>query len=119
MNDSHRNLTDEQFEQAFADSSLPPEFFDHGAHLRLGFIHLKKYDKEQAINNVCEQILRFDETHGKGDKYDYQLTIAAMLVIDDAIVSAGSRDFDELLGKRPDLLTDFGRLISEKIPKQT
>ena len=118
MADSHQQFTDEEFEQLFADCTFPPKLFNHEAHIRLGFIHLKKYPKDQAIENVCKQILKFDQVHDKGDKYDHQLTIAAMEVIHELIEKSQPDSFEMFLSSNQDIMSDFKSLIQEKLLKQ-
>ena len=64
---THRQYTNEQFEQSFSDCSFNASLFSHEAHLRLGFIHIIKYGLPRAIENHCLQIQAFEGMHGLGN----------------------------------------------------
>ena len=56
---THYQLTDSEFESAFREGTLSPALFDHEAHLRLAWIHLRTYGLDQAISNICSQLKAF------------------------------------------------------------
>jgi hypothetical protein len=43
MKELHFSLTDIEFENQFENGTLKPELFSHEAHVRLAWIHIKKY----------------------------------------------------------------------------
>ena len=110
--EAHFNLTNEEFESQFRDCTLDPTLFTHEAHLRLAWIHLIKYGEEQAILNVCEQILAFDNTHGKEDKYNHTLTIAAVKAVAHFMRTSCADNFEILMAANPELKTNFKGLLA-------
>lgn len=58
---THFDLSDEEFEEEFADCILNLSLFTHEAHLRLAYIHIKKYGQVMAVENICSQIKAFDQ----------------------------------------------------------
>jgi hypothetical protein len=77
----HYHLDDAAFETAFANASLDPSLFSHEAHLRLAWIHIHQYGIEQAIENICSQLMAFTKAVGAADKYNHTLTIAAVRAV--------------------------------------
>ena len=79
--EKHVELTDEQFEQQFQEATLDAHLFTHEAHVRLAWIHVKKYGIELAIQNVTTQLRAYVETLGATDKYNETLTVAAVKAV--------------------------------------
>ena len=109
--DNCSELTDEQFAAAFADCSLPPELFNHEAHLRLAWIHLKASGRKEATDNVCTQIAAFARHYGAKDKYHHTLTVAAVNIVHHFMQKGKAANFTELLHEFPQLKTKFTILI--------
>ena len=109
---SHQNLTDHALEAAFAACTLPPALFDHEAHLRLAWIHIRHYGLEQAISNLQEQIQRYARSLGAAEKYHSTLTIAAIRAVAHFMNRSDAASFAALLLAFPRLKTDFRILIS-------
>lgn len=108
---SHFDLTDEAFEQAFRTCSLPPRLFTHEAHLRLAWMHLKKAQPSTAIEIVRSQIIAFVEQLGARDKYHETLTIAAIQIVRHFINKAHSVSFEAFIEEFPQLMSDFRNLV--------
>lgn len=108
---THVQLNDIDFEQRFADCSLPPEWFTHEAHLRLAYLHLNKYGLEQAILNLCTQIKRYDAYWGDGTKFHRTLTEASAKVMHHFMTKARSGDFQGLMQEFPNLQHNFRDLL--------
>lgn len=49
--ETHFALSDDDFEKAFEASILDPKIFSHEGHIRLVWIHIKKYGALRAIEN--------------------------------------------------------------------
>ncbi len=112
MNDSkHLTLSDSVFAERFANLSLPPLWFDHSAHLRLAFILLSQYSREEAEEIMCEQIEAFDQHHGDGTKYHETITRAAVKTIAHFMHRSPYSSFSELISKFPRLLLNFKELL--------
>ncbi len=110
--EAHFKLTDDEFEMQFKDCTLDPKIFSHEAHLRLAFIHIRKYGLGKAIQNICDQIRKFDQTFGDGTKYNEELTIACVKLIDHLIKKTPDSGFKRLLAYYPELKSDFRTTIT-------
>ena len=71
----HSELDDNTFEVLFREGNFPAALFSHEAHLRLAWIHLRRYGLEQAIENVSRQLQR--NAHGGGSPGGVPLYAAA------------------------------------------
>ena len=109
--EKHYQLTDQQFEQQFKNCTLDPSLFTHEAHLRLAWIHIKKYGEEQAIINVCEQIRRFAENAGAHNKYNETVTIAAIKAVHHFMKRSDTNSFTKLIEEFPGLKNNFKVVI--------
>lgn len=110
---SHLSLSDEDFESQFADTTLPPKLFSHEAHLRLAWIHVQKYGKQQAIRNVCDQIKLFDQTHGDGTMFHRTVTVVAVEAVAHFIGKTKATDFPTFIAQASRLSTNLKDLIAQ------
>ena len=108
---SHFDLTDIEFELAFRECTLDPALFNHEAHLRLAWIHLKSYGVTRAIENTCNQLIAFTASVGASEKYNKTLTIAAVKTVNHFMGRCSSVSFPEFIVEFPILKNDFKRLI--------
>lgn len=111
MTQYHYILTDRQFEVHFENCILNPKFFNHEAHLRLAWIHVRKYGVDQAVENLCRQIDRFDKVFGTGRKFNKTVTIAAVRAVHHFMKKSESDTFQDFILEFPELKNDFKRLI--------
>lgn len=112
--ETHYQLTDETFEAQFRERTLNPQLFaNHEAHLRLAWIHIKKYGIEQACKNLCTQIQAFDATFGDGTKFHHTLTVASARVVYHFMQKSKASSFQELITKFPRLKTNFKDLLDQ------
>lgn len=109
----HWRLSDSEFEQAFADGSLPIPWFTHGAHIRLAWIHLQEYGLDRAIENIRAQIQRFAKAAGAPDKYHETITVAAILMVDQFRKKHPAANSEAFVQQHPFLSKDFKALISK------
>ena len=109
----HWQFTDEEYEKAFESYQLKPGMFSHEAHLRLAYIHIKKYGRSQAEINMCDQIKGYAESLGFFDKFNKTVTVAAVKVMDHFIQKSSSNSFQELIQEHPSLLTNFREILSQ------
>lgn len=110
---SHFELSDEEFEEQFADCILEPSLFTHEAHLRLAYIHIKKYGQVMAVENICTQIKAFDNCYGDGTKFHMTVTIAAVRMINHFMNKQKGLSFEELIATYPRLVHSFKELIRQ------
>jgi len=110
--EQHFNLTDTEFEQQFENCTLNPEIFSHEAHLRLAWIHIRKYGLETAIQNVSRQLIEFVDSVGARNKYNHTLTIAAIKAVSHFINRSSSDNFMDFIEEFPRLKFNFIDLIN-------
>jgi len=113
MTEKHLLFSDPQFEEKFATSSLPPSLFTHEAHLRLAFIHIKKYGVTKAISNMCQQIENFEKAYGENSKFNKTVTVASVKVLHYFISKSKARTYRSLIRQYPKLKYNFLSLIRE------
>ncbi|MEQ6124942.1 hypothetical protein AAON49_12105 [Pseudotenacibaculum sp. MALMAid0570] len=105
--EKHERYTDEVFEQKFRDCKFPPLYFSHEAHLRLAYIHLKKYGLDQSIQNMCQQIYDFAIKYGATMKFNATVTYASLQIMYHYMQEGKSENFSDLMKEFPHLLQDF------------
>lgn len=108
---SHRELTDLEFEKQFSEASLPALLFTHEAHIRLAWIHIKKYGLPEAESNVSTQLKKYVKTLGAEDKYHETLTIAGVKAVNHFFKRSKTKNFSTFIQENDILLTDFKQLI--------
>ena len=109
----HFQYNDDTFEKQFEDCSFPPNLFSHEAHLRLAYIHIQKYGLDQAIENLCAQIKRYDQFHDKGTKFHVTITVASAKIVHHFIKKHKPESFHKLKKLVPDLAEDLMGLIKK------
>jgi hypothetical protein len=109
---SHSDLTDAAFEQQFQTCTLDPALFSHEAHLRLAWIHIRQYGVEQAIENICTQLIAYTSHLGASDKYNKTLTIAATRAVYHFMQKTAAGSFADFIRQFPRLTTNFRDLIA-------
>jgi hypothetical protein len=110
--EKHRELSDTDFLQQFANCQLPPAFFSHEAHLRFAWLHLEQYEPEEAIRRVANQIISYVTALGAGDKFNRTLTVAAVRVVHHFRQRSLSHQFLEFLEEFPQLKNNFKGLLA-------
>lgn len=110
--DDHFKLTDFDFEQQFENGAFNPTHFTHEAHLRLAWIHIKKYGIEKAEINIQNQILKFVDLVGAKDKYNMTLTLAAIKAVHHFILQSNADNFIDFIKEFPRLKYNFKELIA-------
>ena len=111
MATSHYDLNDEQFETGFAKCEISPSIFNHEAHVRLAWIHIRKYGIEQAVENMTAQLRAFVEHVGAEGKYNHTVTIAATRAVYHFMLRSDSADFKEFIMTFPQLKERMKELL--------
>ncbi|MEL6556893.1 MAG: hypothetical protein AAFQ94_01835 [Bacteroidota bacterium] len=107
----HFQYTDEELEELFQSKKLKPAYFSHEAHLRLAYIHIKRYGEKQAIANITHQIRAYAESLGAHDKYNHTVTIAAIKAVSHFMNKSDAATFKELIAQFPRLTKNFKELL--------
>ena len=109
----HYQYTDEEYEYQFSSFRLKPGYFSHEAHLRLVYIHIKKYGADQAEKNMCDQIKGFAESLGVYDKFNLTVTIASVKVMNHFMKKSEAVSFQDFIQEFPRLLTNFKEILGQ------
>jgi replication-associated recombination protein RarA len=110
--ESHLALSDDNFETEFYLCKFPASLFTHEAHLRLAWIHVKKYGCDIAVENITKQLFHFVESIEVTDKYNQTLTCAAIKAVNHFINKSASTNFPDFINEFPRLKTNFKELMA-------
>jgi hypothetical protein len=110
--EKHTELNDQEFEAQFAACALDPALFTHEAHLRLAWIHIRKYGVDEAVVNITTQLRAFVKSVGAEHKYNETVTIAAIRAVYHFMLRSGTHDFQHFIAENIRLKSDFRQLLS-------
>jgi hypothetical protein len=110
--ENHFSLSDVEFEKQFESATFDPKLFNHEAHIRLAWIHLRKYGIERAVVNVRKQLIEFVEILGAKDKYNETVTVAAIKTVNHFMKRSDTNNFKEFVDENPRLKFQFKELLS-------
>jgi hypothetical protein len=82
-------MTDEEFLWALESCALPESEFGHHAHVRAGYLYLKKSDFAEALDRIRRSIRAYAAYHGKPDRYHETITVAYLALIQQCIFERG------------------------------
>lgn len=105
-------LDDDSFIDRFARLDLGPEHFDHRGHLRMAWLHLTRYDLEEANARVCRGIRALAIRFGVPDKFNHTLTEALMRIMAARMADTPGGDFDAFLAGNADLVDDARAVLA-------
>lgn len=110
--EKHYRFNDQQFEKRFSSCHFPASDFTHEAHLRLAWIHIRKYGVEQAVENINDQIKAFADSLNASDNYHNTVTSAAVYAVSHFHKRSSSATFKAFIEEFPQLKTNFLGLLS-------
>ncbi len=110
--DNHNQLSDSEFEILFSACALSPALFSHEAHLRLAWIHIRKYGLDKAIGNITMQLQDFVEALGARDKYNETVTVAAIRAVYHFMLKSNTTTFAQFITENPQLKHNFKELLN-------
>ena len=97
-------MTDAEFLQQIEACTLPREEFTHRNHVRLAWLCLVHRDDRDPAERVGHTIQRYAESLGATRKYNHELTMAWMRVVEAAMAATPSVSFDAFAAANPALL---------------
>lgn len=97
---------DETYLERFAARDLGPEDFDHRGHLWMAWLHLVRYDVDEASRRVCSGIRDLAAKFDVPEKFNHTLSEALMRIMAVRMRRCGTEDFDAFLHANPDLVDD-------------
>ncbi|PQB04072.1 hypothetical protein [Aureitalea marina] len=110
-------MKDQEFLTAFGSAQLPPDQFDHKAHLRLAYLQIKQHGRDTASELISKQIKDYTIHWGAATKYHQTLTQAAVYTMSQFMDRKPELGFEDLLRHFPRLLTGFNELIGQHYSK--
>ena len=108
---THRALPDHEFLARLQSATLDAGLFNHEAHLRLAWLHLKQNKKDEAIANTCNVIAHYVNVLGAFDKFNKTLTIAAVEAVHHFMGKTRADSFERFIEDCPALATNFRDLL--------
>lgn len=109
---SHSELSDNQFIEQFKDCSLDPSLFDHEAHLRLAWIHIKNDGVEMASKKIQDQLQKFVSHVGAQNKYHATVTVAAVEAVNHFMKKSSTETFEDFIAQNPQLKSNLKELLN-------
>ena len=96
--------SDADFLRALEDCSLPPDEFNHRAHVRAAYLCLQQGDFAAALLRVQRAIRNFASHHGQPGRYHETVTVAYVALIQQHICERGdSGDWAAFAAGNPEL----------------
>jgi len=93
---------------AFEIGTLPPEAWDHRAHVRVGFIYARQYDLDEAVARMRTGLHALNTAHAvpeaKDRGYHETITVAFMRLIRDASRNESVVSSAEFCDRHPELM---------------
>src|SRR5690606_11262429 len=87
--------------------------FSHEAHLRLAWIHIRKYGIDQAIENICAQLKEYTQSLGAIEKYNETVTTAAINAVYHFMLKSNTDTFQIFTIEHPRLISNFRDLLGQ------
>ena len=98
-------MTDAEFLHQIEGCTLPKEAFTHRNHVRLAWLYLNDRLAGDPDARIAATIQRYATSIGAATKYDQELTMKWMRLVEAAIAATPAASFEEFIGARPELLT--------------
>jgi len=96
-------MTDTEFLAAFEAATLPPQAFDHPAHLRAACLYLASRPFLEACIAMRDSLRRYAAHIGKAGLYHETITVAFMSVVAERRAAAPGLSWQALLERHPEL----------------
>jgi len=96
-------MTDTEFLHAFEAATLPPQAFDHRAHLRAACLYLERRPFLEACIAMRDGLRRYAAHIGRAGLYHETLTVAFMSVVGERLAAAPGLSWQALLERHPEL----------------
>ena len=96
-------MTDTEFLLAFEAATLPPQAFDHRAHLRAACLYLSARPFLEACIAMRDSLRRYAAHIGKAGLYHETVTVAFMSVVAERLAAEPGLSWQGLLERHPEL----------------
>ena len=98
-------MTDDEFLQQIEGCTLPKAAFNHRNHVRLAWLYLNDRQAGDPDARIAATIQRYASSMGAATKYDHELTMRWMRLMEAAIAATPAGSFEAFIAARPELLT--------------
>jgi hypothetical protein len=82
-------MTDEEFIAALENCQLPASQFNHAAHVRAGYLYLRRQKFAHALSRLCTSICQYAQSLGKSGLYHETITVAFLALINERLYQRG------------------------------
>ncbi|RQP23377.1 hypothetical protein [Piscinibacter terrae] len=96
-------MSDAEFILSFEEGRLPPEQFDHRAHLRAAFCYLSRHPFLEACVAMRDGLQRFAARIGKAGLYHETITVAFMSLMSERMQRHPQADWETFIARHSDL----------------
>ena len=110
---THYQFSDREFESQFEQAIFDAKLFNHEAHLRLAWIHIRKYGVEKAVENITMQLKNYTEELGVKEKYHETVTVAAIRAVNHFIAKPSDDCLKGFISEHRRLKTNFKDLLDQ------
>src|SRR5687768_3883520 len=97
-------MTDADFLQQIEGCTLRKEAFTHRNHVRLAWLYLNDRQTGDADARIAATIQRYATSIGAATKYNHELTMKWMRLVEAAIAATPAESFETFITARPELL---------------
>ncbi len=110
-------MRDDEFLLALETGTLPLAAFDHRAHVRAGYLYLKRHGLGGAIERFSGALKAFAARHGKDGLYHETITVAFLALINEHAAAGEAPDWERFIADNPALL-DRSTLLHFYAPEE-
>lgn len=110
-------MEEKEFIAQFKNGVFPPEEFNHEKHLHIAYLYLKESKLEKAVHDFCQDLKKYVQQVGAEGKYQEDLTIASLNIINLRMQKSSAKNFNVFLHEFPELKTNFKKLVAEYLKK--
>ena len=97
-------MSDDEFLAALEDGSLPPDQFDHAAHVRAAWLCLRREGFAGGMAAFRKRLRAFAARHGAPEKYHETVTVAFLALIHERLHDASDgEDWSGFTARNADL----------------
>lgn len=116
--ESHFDYTDSEFLLSMESLKFPAQIFTHIAHLRLGWLLIKKHGLKFGIIHMEQLLKAYTKKNSAEDKFNKTLTVASMQAVNHFINRSQYSSFEDLIIEFPRLRTSFKDLLLTHYSKE-
>jgi hypothetical protein len=91
------------FIAALEACELPPAEFDHAAHVRAGYVYLRRHGLAGTIERMGESLRRFAIANDKPDLYHETVTVAFIALINERLAASDADTWSDFAAANPGL----------------